>query len=37
MLLVYFMEDTNVNKRFMMELITWRLRAKISEQDKNAI
>jgi hypothetical protein len=31
------MEDTKVNKGFMIEPITWWLRAKISEKDKNAI
>jgi hypothetical protein len=37
MLLAYFMEDTKVKKRFMVELSTWWLRAKNSEKDENAI
>ena len=31
------MEDTKVNKRFMIELSTWWLRTKSSEKDENAI
>ena len=34
---IYCMEDTKVNKGFMIEPITWWLRAKISKKDKNAI
>ena len=37
MLLPYFMEDTKVKKRFMVELSTWWLRDKNSEKDENAI
>ena len=31
------MEDTKVNKRFMIELSIWWLRIKSSEKDENAI
>jgi hypothetical protein len=36
-LLVYCMEDTKPNKRFMVELSTWWLRTKSSDKDKKAI
>jgi hypothetical protein len=37
MFLAYFMEDTKVKKRFMVELGTWWLRTKNSEKDENTI
>jgi hypothetical protein len=37
MLLAYYMEDTKVKKRIMVEPSTWWLRAKNAEKDKNAI
>jgi hypothetical protein len=37
MFLAYFMEDTKVKKRFMVELSTWWLRTKNPEKDENAI
>jgi|SRR5882762_5948255 len=37
MLLAYYMEDTKVKKRIMVEPSTWWLRAKNAEKDENAI
>jgi hypothetical protein len=37
MLLGYYMEDTEVKKRVMVEPSTWWLRTKSSEKDENAI
>jgi len=37
MLLAYYMEDTKVKKRIMVDSSTWWLRAKNSEKDENAI
>jgi hypothetical protein len=36
-LLVYCIEAAKANKRFMVELSTWWLRTKSSDNDKNAI
>jgi hypothetical protein len=33
----YYMEDTKVNKRFMVQLNMWWLTVKNSERDENAI